>query len=69
MLFDRNDRQFDDGALRKTKRKNIQPFFLKSGDSIKKHLNDNAPNAKLEYLYNVAKSVWMMKYGTTKFSP
>ena len=27
------------------------------------------PNAKLKSLYNVEKSVWMMKYGTTKFSP
>ena len=49
--------------------KNTQPFVIKSDDSIKDHPNDNGPNAKMKSLYNVAKSVWTMNYGITKFSP
>ena len=49
--------------------KNIQPFVLKSGNSINDQPYDNGPNAKLNYIYNVAKSVWMLKYGEKKFSP
>ena len=49
--------------------KNIQPFVLKYGNSINYQPNDNGPNAKLKSLYNVAKSAWMLKYGTTDFSP
>ena len=49
--------------------KNIQPFVLKSVKSINYQPNDNGPNYKLKSLYNVAKSVCMMKYGTKKFSP
>ena len=49
--------------------KNIQSFVIKSDDSIKDHPNDNGPNAKLESIYNVAKSECMMKYGTKTFSP
>ena len=45
---------------------NIQPFTLKLDDSVNDHPNDNVSNAKLNYLYNDVKSVWMMKYGTTK---
>ena len=69
LFFDGNDSHFDDGALRKTMCKNIQPFVLKSGDSINYQPNDNGPNAKLKSIYNVAKSTLMLKYGTTKLSP
>ena len=31
--------------------------------------NDNGPNSKLKFLYNMVKAVWMLKYGTTKFLP
>ena len=46
----------------------IQLFVIKY-DSIKKQPNDNGLNSKLKSIYNVAKSAWMLKYGTTKFSP
>ena len=49
--------------------KNIQPFVLKSGDSNNDQPNDNDPNSKLKSIYNVAKSVSMMKYWMTKFPP
>ena len=48
--------------------KNIQPFFLKPGDSIRDQLNYDGPNSKLKSLYNVEKSAWMLKYGTKKFT-
>ena len=68
LFFDGHGSHFDDGALRQMMYKNIQPFVLKSGDSINNQPNDNGPNAKLKSLYNVAKSAWMLEYGTTKFS-
>ena len=49
--------------------RNIQPFVLKPGDSINGQPNDNVSNTKMNSLYNVAKSAWILKYGTTKFSP
>ena len=69
LFFDGHDNHFGDGALRQMMCKNIQPFVLKSNDSINDHSNDNEPNAKLKSLYNVAKSVWMLKYGIKTFSP
>ena len=48
---------------------NIQPFVLKAGNSANDHINDNGQNTKLKYLYNEVKSVWMLKYGTTKMLP
>ena len=68
-FFDGNDSQFDHVALRKIMYKNIQTFIPKLGNSINDQTNDNSPNARLKSLYNVAKSAWMLKYGTTKFSP
>ena len=44
----------------------IPSFVLKYGDSINNQPNDNGPNAKLKSLYNVVKSAWILKYGTTK---
>ena len=55
---------FDDGALIQMMCKNIQPFELKSVDSINEQPNDNGLNARLKSLYNVEKSEWMLKYGT-----
>ena len=46
---------------------NIQPFLLKSGNSTNDHPKYNDPNAKLKSLYNEAKDLWILKYGTTKF--
>ena len=69
IFFDGHDSHFDDGALIQIMCKNIQPFVLKSGKPINYQPNYNGPNAKLKSLYNVAKSAWMLKYGTKKFSP
>ena len=69
ILFDGHDSHFYERALRQINFKNIQPFVLKSGDSINNQPNDNVTNAKLKSLYNVVKSAWMLKYGTTKFLP
>ena len=54
----------------RTKKKDVQKiqhFVLKYGDFVNDQPNDNGPNAKLKSLYNVANSVWMLKYGMTKF--
>ena len=68
LFFDGNDSHFDDVALRQIMCKKIQPFVLKSDESVNDQPNDNGPNAKLNYLYNVANSVWMLKYGTEFFT-
>ena len=69
LLFDVHGSHFNYGALRQIMRKNIQLFVPKSGDSINDQPNDNGPNAKLRFLYNVANSVWLLKCGIKKFSP
>ena len=69
LFFDGNDSNFDHCALTQMKRKNIQPFILKSGDFINDQTNDNGPNSKIKALYNISKSKWMLKYGTTRFQP
>ena len=69
LFFDGHESHFENGALRQMTWKNIQPFVLKSGDSINDQPKYNDKNYKLESLYNVAKIVWMPKYGTIKFSP
>ena len=69
LFFDVHGRHFNDRALRKMMCKNIQPFVLKSSNSINNQPNDNGPNTKLKSLYNVAKSVCMLEYGTTQFPP
>ena len=48
---------------------NIQPFILKSGDSVNDYPNDNGPNSKLKSLCNDVKSTWMLKYGTKQILP
>ena len=69
LFFDGHESHFDDDALRQMMEKNIQTFVLKSGNSINYQPNDNVSNAKLKSIYNVGKSVWMLEYGMTKFSP
>ena len=69
LFFDGHGSHFDYFELRKMMCKKIQPFVLKLGESVNDQTNDNSPNAKLKSLYNVAKSAWMLKYGTKKFSP
>ena len=69
LFFDRHDSHLNDGALRQMMCKDIQPFVLKSCDFIHDEPDDNGQNSKLEPLYNVANSVCILNYGTTKFSP
>ena len=68
LLFDGHGSHFKYGALRQMMCKNIQPFVLKPGDSIYDQTNDNLPNYKPKSLYNLAKSAWILKYETKKFS-
>ena len=60
---------FDDRALIHMEHQRIQPFVLKSGDSVNNQPNDNGPNSKLKFHYNYVKSVLMLKYGTKKMLP
>ena len=69
LFFDGHDSHFKNSALRQMMCKNIQPFVLKSGDSISNQTNHNGPNAKLKYLYKMAKSAWILTYEMTKFTP
>ena len=41
---------------------NIQPFILKTGNSLNNQPNDDGPNSKPKSHYNEVKSMWMMKY-------
>ena len=56
LFFDGYKRHFDDNTLIQMMCKNIQPFVLKTEDSINDQPNDNGPNYKLKYLYNVENS-------------
>ena len=67
--FDNNDRHFDDHEIIHMDHQNSQPFTLKLGESVNNQTNDNGPNEKLKSHYNELKSVWILKYGTTKFLP
>ena len=53
LLFDVHDSHFGNGALRQIMFKKLQPFVLKSSDSINDHPNDKVPHTKLKSLYNV----------------
>ena len=50
LFFDGNDSHFDDRDLTQMQSKNIQPFILKSGDSINDQPNDNGPNYSVLWL-------------------
>ena len=69
IFFDGHHSHFDERALIHMEYQKIQPFILKSGDSNKYHSNDNLPNTKLKSCYNEVKSMWMLKYWTTKLLP
>ena len=69
LFFGGHDSYLDECAQKQMKCRKIQPFLLKAYDSIKDQTNNNGPNEKLKYLYNVTKSTWMLKYGTKKFLP
>ena len=63
LFFDGPESQFDDLNLINMDNQNIQTFVLKSGDSGNDQTNNNGPNIKLKYLYNVVKVSWILKYG------
>ena len=67
LFFHGHDSHFDDPSLTQMKIKNIQPLILKVGDSINDQPNEKRPNSKLKALYNISKSKWILKYGTTRF--
>ena len=69
LFFGGHDSHFGNRALTQMQIKNIQPFILKSGDSISDQPNDNGTNSKLKALNNILKENWMLKYGTTMFQP
>ena len=50
IFFYGHDSHFDDHALKKMQRKNIQTFIIKAGDSINDQPNENGPNSKLKSL-------------------
>ena len=56
LFFDGHDIHFDDLVITKMQRKHIQPFILKSGDSINDQPNDNRPNSKMKAIYNILKA-------------
>ena len=67
LLFDGDSSHLDDRARTQIQSKNIHPFILKAVDSNNDQPNENGPNSRLKYFYNVLKSKWMLKYGTTRF--
>ena len=67
IIFDGHERDFDDLTLIHTEHQNIQPFVLKSGDSINDQTNYIGSNEKLNYIYNQDNYECIMKYGTIKF--
>ena len=42
-------------------------WLLVESPDFRTKTNDNVPNAKLKFLYNMANSARLLKYGTTKF--
>ena len=67
ILFYNHDIHFDERVITNMEHQNIQPFIMKSGDSVNYQPNDNVPNYKLKYHKNEVKSTWILKYGTKKF--
>ena len=65
IFFNGHDSHFEDHLYMDNQ--NIQPFILKSVESINNHPNDNGPNSKLKSLYNEVNFVLMLKYGTIIF--
>ena len=55
LLFDGHVSHFDYGTLRQMTCKKIQTFSLKPANSTDVQPNDNGPNTKLKYIYNVEK--------------
>ena len=49
ILFNGHSSQFDDSEMIYVDQQNIQPFVLKSGDSVNGQPYDNGPNAKLNF--------------------
>ena len=64
-FFYGHDIHFDDHTPIHMDHQNIQTFIMKLGDSVNEQPNYNGTNSKFKSLYNEAKNMWMLKYGTT----
>ena len=69
IFFGGHNSHFGDRANIHMEHQNIQPLFLKAGNYINVHLNDNGPNSKLKCCYNELKPVLILKYGMTNLLP
>ena len=56
LFFDGHDSHWDSDALEYMVLHDVNPFFLKSGDSEKDQPNDNGPNCSMKGCYNDAKA-------------
>ena len=68
-FFGGQNNHFDDCAIIHAEHQKIQPFILKSGNSVNEQPNDNGTNSKLKSHCNGVKYVWMLKYGAQEFLP
>ena len=68
-FFNVNVSHFNNHNISYTEDQKIQPFSLKSDDSVKKQPRKNWPTAKLKHLYNYSKAYWILKYGMEKIIP
>ena len=69
ILYDGHDSNVDDRVLYILRKHNINPFILKSGDSVHFQPNYNCPNIKLNNLYGNEIMNWMIHHRTLKFTP
>ena len=67
LFFDGRNIHLYNRTLTQKKSKKIQPFIVKAGDSINDQPNGNGNKSTLNYLYNVSKANWVLKYGTMRF--
>ena len=69
LLYDVNDRQFDDISVIIIRGQCIHPFFLKDGDYVNDQPNDNGINCKFKASYNKSRAYVNYHFGTMKLSP
>jgi hypothetical protein len=64
LFFDGHDSHWDSDALEYMVQHDVNPFFLKSGDSEKDQPNDNGPNCSMKGCYNDEKAEYDEKWVT-----
>jgi hypothetical protein len=64
LFFDGHDSHWDSDSLEYMVDHDVNPFFLKSGDSEKDQPNDNGPNCSMKGCYNDAKAEYDEKWVT-----